>query len=279
MREIKFKTIVDSIVQLCADVNYVLPTDVLIALKKSIIFEKSLARTILEEIVENANIARNKQIPLCQDTGVVNIFVEIGNEVSIRNYNIYNAINYGVGLGYKEHYLRKSIVCDPIRRVNTNDNTPANIYLSLVAGDKIKISFLAKGGGSDNACAAKMFTPSSKWIDIKKFIVNVVASNGRNACPPLIIGVGIGGSFATVNHLASYTIFRTIGSKNENSFYREKEKELLTEINNLNIGPMNVGGKTTALAVFIKANQTHIASLPVAVNIQCHSCRRKTVII
>jgi fumarate hydratase subunit alpha len=264
---------------LCADVNYILPTDILIALKKNIIFEKSLARTILEEIIENASIASENKIPLCQDTGVVNIFMEIGNEVIIDNYNIYNAINYGVSLGYKKHYLRKSIVYDPLQRINTNDNTPANINICLVTGNKIKISLLVKGGGSDNACAIQMLAPSSKWLNIKNFIIDVVNDRGKNACPPLIIGIGIGGSFATVSNLASYAIFRTIGSKNENSFYRIKEKELLTAINNLNIGPMNVGGKTTALAVFIKTRPTHIASLPVAVNIQCHSCRRKTIII
>jgi fumarate hydratase subunit alpha len=279
LREIKFKTIVANIVQLCAEVNYILPTDVIISLKQHVLFENGLAKAILEEIIENARIASDNKIPLCQDTGVVNIFVDIGNEVIIRNYSIYDAINCGVALGYKKYYLRKSIVCDPIQRNNSNDNTPANIHIRLVKGNKIKISLVVKGGGSDNACAIQMFTPSSKWIDIKNFIVDIVKTRGRNACPPLIICIGIGGSFSTITHLASLNVFRTIGSKNENLFYRSKEKELLTIINDLNIGPMNVGGKTTALAVFIKARPTHIASLPVAVNIQCHSCRRKTVMI
>lgn len=263
---------------ICAEVNYVLPNDILIALKKSLIFESNiLAKTVLEEIILNASVAKQNCLPLCQDTGVVNIFADVGNYVHIDGYCLEDAINYGISLGYKKYYLRKSIVYDPFERNNTKNNTPANISVRIVRGDKIKISIFIKGGGSDNASALKMFSPSSTWNDIKTFILDLVKNFGKNACPPLIVCIGIGGSFSTVANLASLNIFRRIGSKNENSFYRMKEQELLKDINNLNIGPMNVGGKTTALAVFIKTKPTHIASLPVAVNIQCHSCRRKTI--
>jgi len=279
VRKIKSKIIVDAVKNLCAEANFELPSDVLKSLKRRVIFEKGVAKNILKEIVKNAEIAKREQIPLCQDTGTANFFVKLGKNVSIEDGDIYKAIDEGVSLGYTENYLRKSMVFDPLERENTQNNTPANIYIELISGGKIEITFLPKGGGSENASSLKMLTPSAGWEGIKEFVLSSVNSKGRNACPPLVVGVGIGGDFASVGLLSKKTLLREIGSKNENIFYGKKEKELLDEINRLNIGPMGMGGVTTALAVFIETKPTHIASLAVSVNIQCHSFRRKTVII
>ena len=206
------------------------------------------------------------------------VFVEIGNEVFI-NGDIYKAINDGISQGYTEGYLRKSVVKSPLNRVNTKDNTPANIYCDYVDGDKIEITMLAKGGGSENASFLKMLTPLDGWNGIKNFVVESIKSKGANACPPIIVGLGIGGDFASVGVLAKKALLREIGSKNISLDYNSKEQELLEEINRLNIGPMGLGGNPTALAVFIETKPCHIASMPVAINIQCHSCRRKTIVI
>lgn len=281
MRKIESDIITDAVKNLCAQTSYNLPDDILKSINSSIYREESnsLACSILKQIAENAAIAKEKQIPLCQDTGTANFFVKIGQKVYLENGNIYDAINKGVSLGYKDNYLRKSIVSDPLERENTKDNTPASIYIDIVPGDKIEITFLPKGGGSENASGLKMLTPSVAWEGVKDFVLRVINDKGRNACPPLIVGVGIGGDFASVGFLAKKALLREIGSKNKNEFYNQKEQELLFEIDKLNIGPMGMGGKTTALAVFINTKPTHIASLPVAVNIQCHSCRRKTIYI
>jgi fumarate hydratase subunit alpha len=280
VRKVKSETIISIVELLCAGANFELPEDVLSSLEHSVLLENGVSKCILKEILENASIAKNEQIPLCQDTGIANFFVKFGENVKIDGEeDIYTSINKGVSLGYVSHYLRKSIVFDPIERDNTKDNTPANIYLSLVKGDKIEITFLPKGGGSENACALKMLIPSLGWNGVKKFTLSVINDKGRNACPPLIIGLGIGGDFSSVGILSKKALLRKIGSENSNIFYDKKEKELLNDINALNIGPMNMGGKTTALAVFIETSPTHIASLPVAVSVQCHSCRRRTVVI
>ena len=279
MRRIESKAIINVVENLCANVNFELSTDVLKFLEKSVVLEKGIARDILEEIVENAFIAKRERIPLCQDTGTANFFIKFGNDVIIENGDIYYAINKGVSLGYTKNYLRKSIVFDPLERKNTQDNTPANVYIEIVSGDKIEITLLAKGGGSENASSLKMLTPSVGWDGVKEFVLNTVNEKSRNACPPLVIGVGIGGDFSSVGFISKKALIREIGSENKNIFYNKKEKELLNEINKLNIGPMGMCGITTALAVFIETKPVHVASLPVAVNIQCHSFRRKTVII
>jgi fumarate hydratase subunit alpha len=279
VRNIKSEVIIKTIEDLCAKTNFQLPDDVLYSLKQNILHEHGIAKNVLEEIIENANIAKTESLPLCQDTGTANFFVKLGADVCIEDGTIYDAINKGVCLGYKNNYLRKSIVCDPLNRKNTQNNTPANIYIDIVSGDKIEISFLPKGGGSENASALKMLMPFCGWDGVKEFVLNVVDNYARNACPPLIVGVGIGGDFSSVGLLAKRTLLREIGSKNNNLFYDNKETELLRDMNNLNIGPMGVYGKTTALAVFIETKPTHIASLPVAVSIQCHSCRRQTITI
>ncbi|MDR2427847.1 MAG: fumarate hydratase [Endomicrobium sp.] len=279
MRKIESNIITSAVKDLCAKANYNLPDDVLKSVNTSIPQEQGVSRNILEQIADNAAIAKKEKVSLCQDTGTANFFVKLGKDVYIENGDIYDAINKGVALGYADNYLRKSIVSDPIERKNTMDNTPSNIYIDIVSGDKIEITFLPKGGGSENASALKMLTPSAGWEGVKEFVLSVVKDKGRDACPPLIVGVGIGGDFASVGLLSKKTLLREIGSANKNTFYAKKEQELFSEINKLNIGPMGMGGNPTALAVFIATKPTHIASLPVAVNIQCHSCRRKKISI
>jgi fumarate hydratase subunit alpha len=279
VRKIESSIITRAVKGLCAKANYNLPADVLKSVNAFIFREQGISRDILEQIVDNAVIAKKEKISLCQDTGTANFFVKLGRDVYIENGDIYNAINKGVALGYMDNYLRKSIVSDPIERGNTMDNTPSNIYIDIVSGDKIEIIFFPKGGGSENASALKMLTPSAGWEGVKEFVLSVVNDKGKNACPPLIVGVGIGGDFASVGLLSKKTLLREIESVNKNKFYAEKEQELLYKINKLNIGPMGMGGNPTALAVFIATKPTHIASLPVAVSIQCHSCRRKKISI
>lgn len=278
MKKVSSREIIEKVKTLIADTSFNLPEDVLKSLKNNLKKEKGTAKNIIEEIIENANIASKEKIPLCQDTGTANFFVNLGKEVFVVG-NIFDAINTAVSQSYKENYLRKSIVCDPLNRKNTQDNTPANIYLDIVDGDKIEITFLPKGGGSENASFLKMLEPAQGWQGVKKFVLECVIAKAKNACAPVIVGVGIGGDFASVGKIAKKSLLRLIGSKNKNPFYDKKEKELLKEINKLNIGPMGMGGKTTALAVFINTYPTHIASMPVAVSMQCHSCRRKKVII
>jgi len=276
MRIVKSSEISDVVERLCAEANYELPEDVLKALKSGAKKEKGVSKNIIGEIIKNASIAAKEKIPLCQDTGTANFFIKLGKDARITGGNIYDAVNKGVSSGYVKNYLRKSIVSDPLERKNTKDNTPANIYLDIVDGDGVEITFMPKGGGSENAGALKMLEPSAGWEGVKKFVLEAVNAKGRNACPPLVIGVGIGGDFASVGCLAKRSLLRKIGSKNKSRLYAQKEAELLGEINKLKIGPMGMGGHTTALAVFIETKPCHIASLPAAVNIQCHSCRRKT---
>ena len=279
MNKINSKEIINKVCELCGNVNFNLPQDVIDCISSYIKKDNSISDNILNEILENARIAKQDKIPLCQDTGTANFFVKIGKDVKIVVDDINTAINKGVSDGYVKHYLRKSIVCDPLNRINTKDNTPANIYCDYVDGDKIEITMLAKGGGSENASFLKMLTPLDGWNGVKNFVIESVKLKGANACPPIIVGLGIGGDFASVGLLAKKALLRNIGSKNKSDFYDEKEKELFDEINKLNIGPMGLGGKPTALAVFIETKPCHIASMPVAINIQCHSCRRKTIII
>ena len=279
MRTIEAAKIIEAVEALCSGASFELPSDVLDSLRDAAYKESGVAQNILKEIIENAEIAAKEKIPLCQDTGTANFFINIGQNVKISGGNIYEAINKGVAKSYSENYLRKSIVSDPLERMNTVDNTPANIYINITDGDKIEIAFLPKGGGSENASALKMLKPSDGWQGVKDFIIESIKAKGANACPPLVIGVGIGGDFASVAKTAKKALLRKIGQRNSDPLYALKEKELLEEINNLNIGPMGIGGKTTALDVFIEIKPSHIASLAVAVSVQCHSCRRKTIII
>lgn len=236
-------------------------------------------REILKLLIKNAQVAKEEQIPICQDTGFAVVFVELGQNVHIEGGDFVEAINAGVRKGYQEGYLRKSIVGDPIDRVNTGDNTPCVIHTKIVPGDNLKITVAAKGGGSENMSALKMLKPADGLDGVKNFVIDTVKAAGPNACPPLIVGVGIGGTMEKAALLAKEALLRDVGSTNPNPKLAQLEKEWLKEINQLGIGPQGFGGSTTALAVHIKTFGTHIASLPVAVNLNCHAARHKTAIL
>lgn len=280
MREIKYQDVVDTVARLCIEANCIIGEDIVNAFKKALQLEESpTGRDILKQLIENTEIAKNEMIPACQDTGTAVVFVELGSEVRITGGELFDAINKGVAKGYTEGYLRKSIVADPLRRKNTGDNTPAIIHTEIVSGDRLKITVAPKGGGSENMSEVKMLTPAHGWEGIKKFVVDRVLRSKANPCPPIIVGVGIGGNFEKVAYLAKKALLREIGSVHPDPFYAEKEKELLEEINKTGIGPQGFGGRMTALAVFIETYPCHIASMPVAVNINCHAARHKTAVL
>lgn len=274
MKEINVSEIINAVKKLCIDANYYLSSDIKDRLKEA--YEKEtwpIAKDIIDKIMINADIAQNENVPMCQDTGMACVFVELGQDVHIVGGSLKDAINEGVRQGYSEGYLRKSVVKDPIDRVNTKDNTPAIIYYDIVDGDKLKITVAPKGFGSENMSQLKMLKPSDGLDGVKNFVLKVVKEAGPNACPPLVIGVGIGGSFDKSAALAKRALIRPTGERNPNPFYAELEKELLEKINELGIGPQGFGGRSTALAVNIETYATHIAGLPVAVNINCHATR------
>ncbi len=280
VREIKYQDIVDTVARLCIEANCIIGEDVVDAFKRALQLEESpTGRDILKQLIENTEIAKNEMIPACQDTGTAVVFVELGSDVRITGGELFDAINKGVAKGYTEGYLRKSIVADPLRRKNTGDNTPAVIHTEIVSGDRLKITVAPKGGGSENMSEVKMLTPAHGWEGIKKFVVDRVLRSKANPCPPIIVGVGIGGNFEKVAYLAKKALLREIGSVHPDPFYAEKEKELLEEINKTGIGPQGFGGRMTALAVFIETYPCHIASMPVAVNINCHAARHKTAVL
>jgi len=280
MREIDVKEITNKVAQLCIEANCLLGEDVKTAIKKAIEKEESpLGREVLKQILENAEIAKKEMVPLCQDTGLTVVFLEVGNEVRFVGGDLNEAINEGVRKGYIEGYLRKSVVKDPFRRENTKDNTPAVIHLSCVKGNQVKITVMPKGGGSENMSEAKMLTPAAGIEGVKEYVVQRVKESGANPCPPIVVGVGIGGTLEYAALLAKKALLREIGSTHPDPFYAEMEEDLLERINRLGIGPQGFGGRITALAVFIEAFPCHIASLPVAVNINCHAVRHKTAII
>lgn len=290
MREINIDSIIDLISRLCIDANYYLNKDIENALSCSLAHEDSpVGKNVIEKLIENANIAREEQMPICQDTGMTVVFIEIGMDVHIHTNGISleEAINEGVRRGYKTGFLRNSVVKDPINRINTNDNTPAVIHYSIVTGDKVKITVAPKGFGSENMSALKMLAPSAGIEGIKKFVIDTVSSAGSNPCPPIIVGVGVGGTMEKCAFLGKKALLRPLlqaqrveaDSQNEDMFWRRVEMELLDEINALGIGPAGFGGRTTALCVNIETFPTHIAGLPVAVNIGCHVNRHKEGIL
>lgn len=276
MREIDSSLISEVVARLCIDANYHLPPD----MKKQIISSSKeesweTASIILDQIIENFNIADENLQPICQDTGLACVFLSIGQNVHIKG-NLEEAINEGVRKGYSQGYLRKSVVSDPLNRVNTGDNTPAMIYYDICPGDKIKITVAPKGFGSENMSQIKMLKPSDGIEGVKDFVIKVVEDAGPNPCPPIVVGVGIGGTFDKAAYLAKKALMRPVDQRNSELFYAELEEELLEKINALGIGPQGFGGKTTALAVNIEKFPTHIAGLPVAVNINCHVTRHMT---
>lgn len=271
MRIIPAETIVNTVRDMCIEANYILPSDIRKSIVTSCEMEKSaVGKGILEKILENADIAEREQMAICQDTGMAVFFIEIGCDVHVDG-NITEAVNEGVRLGYAEGNLRKSIVADPIDRKNTGDNTPAVIHYEFVHGDKLSITVAPKGFGSENMSALKMFSPSDGIEAIKDFVVETVSNAGGNPCPPITIGVGIGGDFELCATLAKKAL--ADAENNQNPFYAAVENELLSRINALGIGPQGFGGTQTALNVFVKTAPTHIAGLPAAVNISCHVTR------
>lgn len=276
MREIHISEIISTVRDLCIESNYYLSSDVKEALCNAKENETwTLAENVLDQIILNSNIAKEEDMPICQDTGMACVFVEVGQEVHIVGGLLQDAINEGVRRGYQEGFLRKSVVKDPINRVNTKDNTPAIIYYDIVPGDKIKITVAPKGFGSENMSRIKMLKPSDGLQGVKDFIIETVKLAGPNPCPPIVIGIGIGGTFDKAAYLAKKALIRPLNKRNDEKFYSDLEEELLENINKLGIGPQGFGGKTTALGLNIETYPTHIAGLPVAVNINCHATRHK----
>lgn len=276
MREIHISEIISTVRDLCIESNYYLSSDVKEVLCNAKENETwPLAENVLDQIILNSNIAKEEDMPICQDTGMACVFVEVGQEVHIVGGLLQDAINEGVRRGYEEGFLRKSVVKDPINRVNTKDNTPAIIYYDIVPGDKIKITVAPKGFGSENMSRIKMLKPSDGLQGVKDFIIETVKLAGPNPCPPIVIGIGIGGTFDKAAYLAKKALIRPLNKRNDEKFYSDLEEELLETINKLGIGPQGFGGKTTALGLNIETYPTHIAGLPVAVNINCHATRHK----
>lgn len=278
MREIKAEHISKAVAELCRTANQELPEDVYQALEQAKTEESSpLAVDILEQLVINADLAKEEGLPICQDTGLAVVFVELGQEVHL-NGDLEKAVNQGVCQGYEEGYLRKS-VCDPFTRANTGDNTPAVVHLSLVPGDRIKLTVAPKGGGSENMSRLHMLKPADGWAGCRERIIQAVIEAGPNPCPPTIIGVGIGGNFERSAILAKEALLRPLGSDNPDPDLAVKEAEVLQALQGSGLGPQALGGKTFSLGVHIKLQPCHIASLPLAINIQCHAARHKEAVL
>lgn len=274
MREISTQEIIQAVSQMCIEANCILNDDVYTSIEKAESSEQSpIGKKILSDLVKNANLAKQKNMPICQDTGMAIIFVEMGQEVHITGGGLSAAINEGVRKGYAEGYLRKSVVSDPLERVNTKDNTPAIIHYDIVEGDSFKLTVAPKGFGSENMSRVYMLKPSDGIEGVKKAILQTVDEAGSNPCPPMVIGVGIGGSFEKVAYLAKKALLRPVGSHSDKPHIKALEEELYEKINKLGIGPQGLGGTTTALGINIETFPTHIAALPLAINISCHVTR------
>jgi fumarate hydratase subunit alpha len=277
VREIAVEQISSLVAELCQTANTDLGDDVMKALTNALaVEESSVGRACLQRLIENAGIAVTESLPICQDTGMAVIFVDYGQEVVIKDGDFAQAIHEGVRRGYKAGYLRKSVVGDPLERLNTGDNTPAVIHTRIVPGDQLKITVAPKGFGSENMSRLAMLTPAQGVEGVKKFIIDTVSAAGANPCPPIVVGVGIGGTMEMAAILAKEALLREIGSVNNKPYLADLEKELLQAINDLGIGPQGLGGLSTALAVHLNTYPTHIAGLPVAVNISCHVTRHKS---
>ena len=273
MREIRGERITETVARLCIEANCHLPQDMRDCIGQACQDEPwPTGREILERIIENYHIADERVQPICQDTGMACVFLEIGQDVHICG-NLEDAVNEGVRRGYTEGYLRKSVVADPLNRVNTGDNTPAVIHEQLVAGDRVTITVAPKGFGSENMSCLKMFTPAAGREDIIQFVLDSVKTAGGNPCPPIVLGIGIGGDFEQCAYLAKKALCRPVSVRHEKEYYKQLELELLERINQLGVGPQGFGGRTTALAVNVETAPTHIAGLPVAVNFGCHVTR------
>lgn len=281
MREIDAAQITETVAKLAIEATHFLPEDVENAIRAARETERSpLGVQIIDEILENAEIARERMLPLCQDTGTAVVYVELGQDVHIAGGYLIDAINEGVRRGYTEGYLRKSIVAHPFSlRDNTKDNTPAVIHTEIVPGDRVRIMFMPKGGGCENMSRYQNFLPGMGKQAVIDFVCETVDISGGNPCPPLVIGVGVGGTAEKAMTIAKHALFRKIGQRNPDPEVAELERELLEAVNALGVGPQAVGGSTTALDVFVETFPTHITALPVAVNIQCHSARTKEAVL
>ena len=281
MREVNVKDLIPVVKKLCIDANYYMGEDVIAKIKEFKEKEESpTAINVLDILLENYELADKEQMPICQDTGIAVCFVEIGQDVHLTGGDFTEAMNEGVRQGYQDGYLRKSMVADPIiDRVNTKDNTPAIIYTEIVPGEKIKITIAPKGGGSENMSEVKMMKAADGIKGVVDFVVDRIKRSGGNPCPPIVVGVGLGGNFEQSALLAKKSLLRSLTVQNPDPKWAEVEKEILEKINNLGIGPQGLGGRTTALGVHILSKPCHIASMPVAVNVQCHAARHKSVII
>ncbi len=280
MREIDVSIIQKSVAEKCITSNIFIEEDIMNAFINAKEKESSsVGNMVLDMLIKNADVAKEEGIPLCQDTGMVVAFVEVGQDVHFVNGNVTDAINKGVIDGYRDGYLRKSVVEDPLLRNNTKDNSPAIVYYNIVPGDKVKIELMFKGFGSENMSQIKMLKPSDGEEGVFDFVIKAVKDAGPNPCPPIIVGVGIGGTMDKAASLAKYSLIRPIGSRNKLEHLAKLEERLLEKINTLGIGPQGLGGVTTALDVHIESYPTHIAGLPVAVNINCHSSRHSTIVL
>ena len=278
MRTLDVSAIIDHIAKMCMDANYYVGEALMMALKKAKNDETSeLGKNILGQIIENDEIAAQTHVPMCQDTGFVIAFVEIGTDLQLIG-DLEDAINEGIRRGYDKGYLRKSVVQHPLNRINTKDNTPAIVHYKITPGDQLKITIAPKGAGSENQSQLRMLKPSDGYEGVKQVVIDTVLKAGGNPCPPIIVGVGIGGSFEKCALIAKEALMRPLDDISDDEIAAKLERELMTEINELNVGPMGFGGKTTALAVKVNTYPCHIAALPVAVNIQCHAARHLTKI-
>lgn len=280
IKTVNTTAITEAVARMSQEANFYLGQDVLEGFQKALDQEISITgKEILQQLIENAGIARDELVPMCQDTGYAVIFVELGQDVRIEGGDFYEAIHEGVRRGYTEGYLRKSIVSHPLERKNTGDNTPAVIHTKIVPGETLRITIAPKGGGAENMSAIKMLKPADGVEGVRKFIVDTVKTAGPNPCPPIVVGVGIGGTFEKCAQLSKEALLREFGVKSKYPDIAKLEDELLEEINKLGIGPQGLGGRTTALAVHIEIYAAHIASLPVAVNINCHAARHKETVL
>lgn len=280
MREIEVSRIAETVERLCIEANEHLPEDVRCAIHNCRACEDGvIAQGILDKIIENFEIADQENVPICQDTGMACVFLEIGQDVHLVGGDLTEAVNEGVRRGYDKGYLRKSVVRDPVRRGNTGDNTPAMLYTEIVPGENVKITVGPKGFGSENMSAIRMFKPSAGLQGIKDFILETVENAGPNPCPPMVVGVGIGGTFDKAALLAKKALMRSLDSHNPDPFYADLEREMLEKVNALGIGPQGFGGKTTAIGLNIETLPTHIAGMPCAININCHVTRHKTEVL
>jgi fumarate hydratase subunit alpha len=280
MRKVDVKQLSDAVRDLSMQTNYNLGDAEVAYIKKMIDVEESpTGKEILSMLIENARIASEEQIPICQDTGFAVIFVELGQDVHLVGGDLYDALADGVRRGYTEGYLRKSILGDPIKRVNTGDNTPPVVHLEIVPGEKVKVIVAPKGGGSENMSGVKMLKPADGIEGVKDFVVERVSIAGGNPCPPIVVGVGIGGTFEKCAYLAKKALLRPLGDRHPDPFYAEVEEELLRRVNATGIGPQGLGGRVTALDVHVEVYPCHIASLPAAVNLNCHATRHGEIVI